>query len=90
MKTKEVDDDTTASSGGREAGDDHLPVAVAVEEAIPDTDEEAQAVALAAREEATASIREHCESHLSLNPASSYVSWIATREFILLLVCAKW
>ena len=77
MTTKEVDDDTTASSDGREAGDD-LPVAVAVAEAIPDTDEEAQAVALAAQEEATASIREHCESHLSLNPASSYVSWIAT------------
>lgn len=90
MKTKGVDDDTTASSSdGREAGGD-LPIAVAVAEAIPDTDEEARTVALAAQEEATASIREHCESHLSLNPASSYVSWIATREFILLLVCAEW
>lgn len=74
MTTKEVDDNTTASSDGEEAG--ALPVAVAV--AIPDSDEEAQAVAVAAREEATDSIREHCESHLSLNPDSSYVSWIAT------------
>ena len=83
MTTKEiVDDNTTASSDGEAGGD--LPVAVAVE-ILPDTDEdeEAQAVALAAREEATASIREHCESHLSLNPTSSYVSWIATREYIL-------
>mmetsp|Transcript_4967 Transcript_4967/g.7229 ORF Transcript_4967/g.7229 Transcript_4967/m.7229 type:complete len:305 (-) Transcript_4967:1157-2071(-) len=73
MTTKEIDDNSTASSDGEEAG---LPVAVAV--AIPDSDEEAQAVAAATREEATTNIREHCERHLSLNPESSYVGWIAT------------
>ena len=76
MTTKEDDDNNTASTDGEEAG--LLPVAVAV--AIPDSDEEAQAVATATREEATTSIREHCERHLSLNPESSYVGWIATRE----------
>lgn len=73
MTTKELDDDT-ASSDGEEVG--VIPVAVAV--AIPESDEEAQAAAAAARLEATASIRQHCESHLSLNPQSTYVSWIAT------------
>lgn len=77
MTTKEVDDNTTVSSDGEEEAN-RLPVAVAV--AIPDTDEEAQAAATAAREEATTNIREHCERHLSLNPESSYVGWIATRE----------
>lgn len=74
MTTKEDDDNNTASTDGEEAGP--LPIAVAV--AIPDSDEEAQAVATATREETTTSIREHCERHLSLNPESSYVGWIAT------------
>ncbi len=77
MTTKEVDDNTSASTDGEEA-DRPIPVAVAV--AIPDSDEEAQAVAEASREEATTNIREHCERHLSLNPESSYVGWIATRK----------
>ncbi len=75
MTTKELDDNNTASTDGEEG---HLPVAVAI--AIPDSDEEAHAVAAATREEATTNIREHCERHLSLNPESSYVGWIATRK----------
>ncbi len=76
MTTKELDDNNTASTDGEEAA--NLPVAVAI--AIPDLDEEAHAVAAATREEATTNIREHCERHLSLNPESSYVGWIATRK----------
>eukprot|EP01083_Nonionella_stella_P145499 456041_1 len=39
---------------------------------------EAQATASAAQQEGISVIREHCEQHLSLNPNSSYVTWIAT------------
>jgi hypothetical protein len=72
MTTKEVDDITDASTDGEEGA---VPIAIA--ELIPDSDEEAQAVAVAAREAGIATIRQHCESHLSLNPDSSYVSWVA-------------
>ena len=70
MTTKEIDDNSDSASS------DGIPVAVAV--VIPDSDEEAEALALAAREESIANIRQHCESHLSLNPTGTYVSWIAT------------
>lgn len=42
------------------------------------TDEEAQALAVAAREHGIAVIRHHCQQHMSQNPGSSYVTWIAT------------
>ena len=44
---------------------------------IPHTDEEAQVVAVQAREEGIAVISQHCHNHLSNNPDSSYVTWIA-------------
>lgn len=69
-----------------------LPIAVAV--AIPSapplsndtdtdsvprsSDEEAQASAASAREQGLACIRDHCAQHISRNPTSSYVTWIAT------------
>ena len=45
---------------------------------LPQTDEEAQAVVESSRARGIANIREHCSQHLSLNPNSSYVTWIAT------------
>lgn len=41
-------------------------------------DEEARALAEAAREEGIANIHHHCTQHLSQNPESSFVTWIAT------------
>jgi len=43
-----------------------------------DDEEEARATANAARDEGIAAIRHHCENHLSCNPQSTYVTWIAT------------
>eukprot|EP01083_Nonionella_stella_P290375 988055_1 len=55
------------------------PIAVAIPfPSAPTDDEEAQATASAAQQEGISVIREHCEQHLSLNPNSSYVTWIAT------------
>lgn len=72
MHGKEVTEDITDASS---AGDEELaiPVVYAVAE-----DEAAHISAAAAREAGIASIRDHCESHLALNPTSSYVTWIAT------------
>mmetsp|Transcript_34945 Transcript_34945/g.70683 ORF Transcript_34945/g.70683 Transcript_34945/m.70683 type:complete len:310 (-) Transcript_34945:667-1596(-) len=43
-----------------------------------DSDAAAREAAAAAREAGIADIRNHCEQHLSTNPSSSYVTWIAT------------
>lgn len=45
----------------------------------PDTlDEEAYAAAVASQEQGIADIQHHCVQHLSHNPSSTYVCWIAT------------
>ena len=44
---------------------------------IPHIDEEAQVVAVQARAEGISVISQHCHNHLSNNPDSSYVTWIA-------------
>jgi len=46
----------------------------------PDTllDDEAYAISLSAQERGIADIRQHCVQHLSHNPSSSFVTWIAT------------
>ena len=41
------------------------------------SDDEALALAAAAREQGIADIRQHCYQHMSQNPTSSYVTWIA-------------
>ena len=53
-----------------------VPLASSVLES--DSDAAARAAAAAAREAGIADIRNHCEQHLSTNPSSSYVTWIAT------------
>mmetsp|Transcript_13263 Transcript_13263/g.23753 ORF Transcript_13263/g.23753 Transcript_13263/m.23753 type:complete len:316 (+) Transcript_13263:94-1041(+) len=45
---------------------------------LPQSDEEAQAFASAARDQGIATVRHHCDQHLEQNPDSSYVTWIAT------------
>lgn len=45
---------------------------------LPQSDEEARAFAAAERERGVAAVRRHCDGHLSQNPDSSYVTWIAT------------
>jgi hypothetical protein len=45
---------------------------------VSDTDIEAEAEASEARQRGTELIREHLRSHLTQNPSSSYVTWIAT------------
>lgn len=42
------------------------------------SDDEALALAAAAREQGIADIRQHCQQHMSQNPTSSYVTWVAT------------
>ena len=44
---------------------------------IPHSDEEAQVVVDQARAEGISVISQHCHNHLSNNPESSYVTWIA-------------
>jgi len=44
---------------------------------IPHKDEEAQVVVEQARQEGISVIENHCRQHLSNNPQSSYVTWIA-------------
>mmetsp|Transcript_37026 Transcript_37026/g.66640 ORF Transcript_37026/g.66640 Transcript_37026/m.66640 type:complete len:292 (+) Transcript_37026:99-974(+) len=90
MKNVAVVEDTDSSSSENEGlWSATTPIAVAVAVAIPSTppletsispqsDEEAQASVVAAREQGIANIRHHCEQHLSQNPDSSYVTWIAT------------
>lgn len=91
MRNKEADEEG-GSSSSEEMQRETTPIPVAVAVAIPsapppeqasirplpDTDEEARASVAAAREEGTANIRNHCTQHLSLNPDSSFLTWIAT------------
>lgn len=81
MTTKNVEEEDTSPPS-------QPPIAIAVaipqpsapplhQSTIPHADEEAQVVVDQARTEGIAVIEEHCHNHLSNNPNSSYVTWIA-------------
>lgn len=91
MKNKGVDEHADHDSSG-EGVPATTPIAVAIPVSndnsnsasapplaiLLQSDEEAQASAAAAREQGIATIRNHCEQHLTQNPDSSYVTWVAT------------
>ena len=80
MTTKNEEEDTSSSQ---------TPIAIAIpinpqpsapplyQSTIPNTDEEAQVVVEQSRAEGISVIENHCRQHLSNNPESSYVTWIA-------------
>lgn len=84
MTTKNIEEDTTSPQSQSQP-----PIAIAVaidpqpsapplyQNTIPNTNEEAQVVADQATSQSIAVIDEHCRRHLSTNPESSYVTWIA-------------
>ena len=84
MTTKNEEEDTSP------APSQHTPIAIAIaladpqpsapplyQSTIPNTDEEAQVAVDQARAEGISVISQHCRDHLSNNPDSSYVTWIA-------------
>jgi len=84
MTTKNEEEDTSPPPS------QHTPIAIAIamadpqpsapplyQNAIPHTDEEAQIAVEQSRAEGILVIDNHCRQHLSNNPDSSYVTWIA-------------
>jgi len=89
MTTKNVEEEEEEEEEDTLSPPSQPPIAIAVaidpqpsapplyQSTIPHTDEEEQVVADQARAEGISVISQHCHNHLSNNPESSYVTWIA-------------